>query len=143
MVKSKPALLLAAALLGASYLPGCSRNEPVRATAAGSVTADGKAISGVVIRLKPIAPTKGPKAAVAVINGDFSIGPEFSLHGGLYGVSFTVLPPELLAQLPEDAKTTAVEKGQFVTNEFDVGSQVTWTLNAGEENRRDFEITLQ
>lgn len=124
-------------------LPGCRGNDQSTVSASGKVQVEGQDVSGLVITLQPIAPTTGPKATVPVFGGEFTIGPEAGLHGGQYRVRFSVMPAEILSQLPEDKRIGLVPAGQFVTRAFDVDSQLKWRLDRGEANENNFDVELE
>lgn len=131
--------LLTVCLLAAS---GCGKAERKFVTGSGSVTVEGEKLSGLVMSLEPVAPTTGPKVTVPVFNGEFSFGAESGLHGGVYLVSFAVMPGELLRQLPADEHPAVVSSDRYVVGEFGRDSTLTWELGPEESNSETFEIQL-
>ncbi|CAL1125475.1 unnamed protein product [Cladocopium goreaui] len=113
------------------------------ATASGTVSVEGKPISGMVVTLQPIGTTTGPKATAAIVNGNFTFDEKARLHGGQYLVRFTVMPSSLISRLPEEASETAVPAGSVVPRKYDIDSKLTWNLTPGAENTSTFEIELR
>ncbi|MCD0459882.1 hypothetical protein [Roseiconus lacunae] len=122
---------------------GCNREERPVATGSGSVKADDKPVSGIIISLQPLPPTTGPKATAPVFNGKFEFGEQANLHGGKYRVRFTALPSSLLSQVPPESSEGIIAPGQSIHPDYDVNSTETWELKPGEENTADFEVEFQ
>ena len=136
----RPALYLL--VLNAILLAGCRPAiEPV--TASGTVSVDGKPVSGLVVSLLPIGGTTGPKAISPVLNGSFTFDAEDRLHGGAYQVRFAVMPAMLLSQMPPEASQFAVSADQRVPPKFDIDSELTWEISPGADNTSTFEIELR
>ncbi len=129
-------------VLVALTLGGCQSSDEF-ATASGTVTVEGKPVSGVIIRLVPIAPTTGPKSATTVYNGAFSFDAEERLHGGEYRVRFSVMPANLRAQLPPEQFEGIVPADKSIAFEYDSKSEITWTITPGAENTSTFDIELR
>lgn len=129
-------------VLTAMLLGGCQPATET-ATASGTVTVDGKPVTGVVIRLVPLAPTTGPKAATTVYNGAFSFDAEEGLHGGTYRVRFSVMPANLRSQLPPEEFEGIVPADKSIAREYDSKSELTWNIQPGAENTSTFEIELR
>lgn len=129
-------------VLAAVALGGCQPAGET-ATASGTVTVDGKPVTGVIIQLVPIAPTTGPKAATTVYNGSFSFDAEEGLHGGEYRVRFSVMPANLRSQLPPEEFKGIVPADKSVAFAYDSMSELTWNIKPNAENSSTFEIKLR
>ncbi|MEM6690687.1 MAG: hypothetical protein AAF664_14730 [Planctomycetota bacterium] len=125
------------------FAAGCTAETREPVSANGRVTLDEKVVSGVVLTLQPTRLTTGPKATVPVRNGEFSVSPEAGLHGGEYRVRFSAMPGDILSQLPPEMNEGLLGPGSFIASEFDVESVMTWDLQPGEQNERDFDLTLE
>lgn len=126
--------------LAAGLLLGCRSEPALSLSASGTVTADGRPLSGAVITFEPVSPTTGPNASVPVFDGKFVIPAEAELHGGTYRVRVAMIPAELRQNIPAEQAGSMPPDDAVIDPAFDADSTLTCELVADQANTLSFAV---
>jgi len=115
---------------------GCGKVDP-RVAVSGSVTLDGKAISGGIINFQPEAGSKSGSAGAGLENGSFKIPAEKGLLPGEYRVVIQAF--EETDRMIEDLQLGKIRETVMIR--FQEEKTLRATVSKEGENRFDFPIT--
>lgn len=130
------------AILLCLAITGCRSGESGYATAEGTVTVDGRPVSGAVVTFEPLEGTGGPKASVPVIEGNYAVPVESRLVGGEYLVRISMIPDEMLGPMRVSLKDPFPPAGSVIAPAYDAQSTLQRSLIVDQPNRFDFEVEL-
>ncbi|HUE69312.1 MAG TPA: hypothetical protein VMP01_00345 [Pirellulaceae bacterium] len=124
-------------------LTGCGESGPPRAAIEGEVTIGGQPLKAGRITFAPQAPTQGPATTLAIVAGRYQA--ERS-HGPLVGLNLIQVEADPDLGFPLDDEQAFAALGampaiwQPIQPEFNLNSQLTTEIRAGEVNRCDVTI---
>ncbi len=119
---------------------GCGGDVAAGLTVSGTVTCEGKPLSGAVVTLEPLPGTTGPNASAPVLDGKFRVESDAGLHGGSYRARFEMIPIELRKAIPAEHAGNLPPDDAVIDPDYDANSKQTCKLVAEQENSLEFEI---
>ncbi len=134
------AFCLAICLTSSLAFVGCGDRPTGGVAAHGTVTVDGRPLSGAVITMEPIEGTKGPNASAPVFEGKFQFTQQAGLLGGTYLARVSMIPPELRSKLPPQQAATLPPKDAVISPDYDDRSSLRCELIQGQANELTFAV---
>jgi hypothetical protein len=137
-------------VIGLVFTSSCSgrSGEPLRAEVQGTVSLDGKPLPAGVIRFIPQAPTTGPAATAAVVDGHFALPRQAGPLVGAHRVEIES-PPEKLPD-PDDAAAVAKylkenkqrqrRRREPIPSRYNSASDLTANIEENGENDLKFDL---
>lgn len=128
--------LLVAAVIGG----GCRESGPQRVSVSGTVTLDGHPLEEGAILFTPIDGTPGPKAAAAIVDGQFHLDTESGPPVGRLRVAITnQRPPQYLGPYDKTVTNTPTEQPTIPVR-YNDASTLTIETKAESENHFEFDL---
>lgn len=132
-----------AALLSAAWLMcivGCGSAEPYHAIS-GKVTVDQQPLAKGVITLYPTGP--GTTVGGEIVDGQFSLPEERGPTPGSYRVEIVAFRPSGKKEFDVDLNTNVDVEVQYLPAKYNTKSELTLTVNEGENAPFDFKLDLK
>ena len=117
---------------------GCGKSGPPRAPIAGRITVGGAPLKAGRILFVPIAPTEGPAASAAIVNGEYNISAD---QGPVVGKNRVEVEADLPLGFDFDDEAAYARRAsngalpkQPIPSQFNRHSKLEVEIKAGEEN---------
>ncbi|MCC9603640.1 hypothetical protein LOC67_24085 [Stieleria sp. JC731] len=123
-------------------LAGCTKELSVGIQAGGTVTVDGKPLSGAVMTFEPMGSTTGPSASAPIFGGSFRLTDDNGLHGGKYRIRISMIPAGILRSIPKEQQVGLPPSDSVIAPEYDGKSKLEWTLLPDQDNTLEFDVSF-
>jgi len=135
-------------VLVAAALSGCGRERgPERVVVTGTVTYNGKPVSGGTIRFVPVSTSPVPVAGAPIVNGTYRVDGKGGVPVGTHKIQieayhkipFSPRPGE--AAPPNSFRGEAGARQQYIPSRYNVDSRLQITIEPGSKTMtKDFDL---